>query len=199
MSLFKFLRFIARSYAKIFLGMKVVGKENEPRDRNFIVIANHSVYDDPMFVLCALDVKARFVAKADLAEHKIFKPLAKLMNVITIHRGESDIAALRKTLDALKNGDSIAIFPQGTRMPGVFPEASQAQAGVGLIASRGKVPVLPVTLCFKKDHPRIFNKLTVNIGKPIEYEEYSAAGNSHDVARYVFSKVEETFKDYRNG
>jgi 1-acyl-sn-glycerol-3-phosphate acyltransferase len=56
--------------------------------------------------------------------------------------GASDIRAIRCVLKLLQEGQGITVFPEGTRSPdGQF---KAAQPGIGLLACRASVPVIPV-------------------------------------------------------
>ena len=198
MSFYKAVRALACAYAKITYRVKVYGKENEPKDGAYIAFSNHSSFSDPIFTAIAVKRPLYFLAKGDLTKHGILRWLFKKCNVVTINRGESDIAALRKSCDIVKNGGCPAIYPEGTRIPQERPNAESAQAGIGLMATRTKATLLPVTICYGKKHkkPLIFRKVTVHIGKPIPYGEYSTINehpNSHEIAVYAFSKLCDDF------
>ena len=204
MSFYKVVRALALAYAKVVYRVSVHGKENEPIDGPFIVFSNHTSFADPILTACAVKHELSFLAKSDLEKVGILRWLFKKCNVVTINRGESDIAALRKSCEIVKHGGCPAIYPEGTRIPQTAPEAEKAQAGIGLMATRTKATLLPVTICYGKKHkkPLAFRKVHVYIGKPISYEEYSTVNehpNSHDIAVYAFSKLCDDFAKYNHG
>ena len=59
-----------------------------------------------------------------------------------VKRGEADFGAMREGLRRLKEGRVILIFVEGTRRIGNEP--SKAQAGVGFLAMKSGVPIVPV-------------------------------------------------------
>lgn len=204
MSFYKVVRAAALAYAKIVYRVSVHGKENEPVNGPFIVFSNHTSFADPILTACAVKQPLSFLAKSDLEKVGVLRWLFKKCNVVTINRGESDIAALRKSCEIVKNGGCPAIYPEGTRIPQIAPDSSKAQAGIGLMATRTKATLLPVTICYGKGHkkPLAFRKVNVYIGKPISFDEYSACGehpNSHDIAVYAFSKLCDDFAEYNHG
>lgn len=198
---YRVVRGIAGVFAKLFFRVEYVGRENEPAEGGVIAIANHSSFFDPIGVACALKRDVFFMGKSDLLKFKPMQWIFKLCNVVPVHRGESDIAALRKTCDIVSRGDVNGIFPQGTRIPCDCPDPETALAGIGLIAARTKAPILPVAICYGKKNlkPKVFRKVRVYIGKPIPYEEYSSITegkpNSHEISKYAFSKVCELFRE----
>ena len=81
-------------------------------------------------------------------------------------------------------------------MPGVKPTPELALAGVGLMAVRTGVPLLPVTICYDGRKPLVFRKVRVYIGKPItaeEYEKVKAEEGTHGIAKYAFTRVCDDF------
>ncbi len=199
---YKIIRGAAAVVGKIVYRVKYIGRENEPKEGGFIVIANHSTFMDPLFVACALKRPVAFMAKSELTKNAFMRWAFKVCNVVPINRGESDIAALRKTCDIVNNGEVTGIFPQGTRIHCHELSAETAMPGIGLIAVRSKAPIVPVSICYgkKNDHPTPFKKVKVYIGKPISYEEYALSNgerrNSHEIAEYTFSKVCENFAEH---
>ena len=61
-----------------------------------------------------------------------------------VKRGESDFGAMREALRRLKEGSALLIFVEGTRRIG--NETPKAQAGVGFLALKSGVPIVPVYL-----------------------------------------------------
>ena len=203
MSGYTFVRGTGRIFTKLFYRVEYHGKENEPKEGGVIVFSNHSSFVDPILTACSVKQPLFFMAKSDLLKSKFMQLIFKLCNVVPIHRGESDIAALRKTCDIIKSGQSVGIYPQGTRIPEDCPKTEEALAGMGLMAMRTKATLLPVTICYGKKNkkPTFFRKVHVYVGKPITYEEYSTINehpNSHEIATYAFSKVCEDFQKYNN-
>lgn len=196
---YRIVRGIALVYAKLFYRLEVIGKENEPKEGGCIAIANHSSLFDPIAVAAAVKRDVCFMAKSDLERFAPLRWLFKLCNVIPVRRGESDMAALRKSFDIVNDGNIMGIFPQGTRIQCDFPEVETALAGIGLIAMRTKAPILPISICYgrKNKKPTLFRKVKVVIGKPIYYEEYSVINGekagSHELSKAVFKNVCDNF------
>lgn len=204
MSAYKFVRGVAWVVAKVFFRAEFHGRENEPKEGGYVAFSNHAAFFDPIFTACAVKQPLFIMGKSELLHNPVMKLLIKSCNVIVINRGESDIAALRKTCDTLKEGKSIAIYPQGTRIPCSSPDPETARAGMGLMATRTKATLLPITICYGKKHlkPTFFSKVHVYIGKPITFEEYSTINerpNSQEIASYAFSKLCEDFAEHNHG
>jgi len=176
---------------KALYRIEVTGLENEP-DETYIVCANHSSFIDPALIACTLKKPVRFVARSTLARFKFMNWLFSKANVITIQRGKGDVSAVRAIIAAVKNGDCVGIFPQGTRKRRILPEPEQAEGGLGLIAASTQVPVLPVSIVTKLLMPGIFRKTKLVVGKPIpasEYLHFCENPTKKQIAEYCFAPV----------
>lgn len=192
MKLYSFIRFLVALPVRLSFNMRVEGRENIP-DGAFVLCANHISAVDPLLVAVAFPTPIRFVAKEEVLKVPILKLIGKIAHIIPIARGTADLKAMRTCLGAVKNGEKVGIFPQGTRTP-EKPKAESALPGTGLIILHTKAPVVPVSIVTKNYKVRLFRKCRIIIGKPICYEEYSAnASNSSDAAKYCFEKVCERF------
>lgn len=202
---YRFVRGVAFVYSKLFHRLSVKGAENIPKEGGCIIIANHSSFLDPILVAASIKRDIYFMGKSDLLKSKFMKWVFKICNVIPINRGESDIAALRKTCDVVNGGNLTGIFPQGTRIHCGQPEVETVQAGIGLVGARTKADILPVAICYgkKNDCPKVFRKVTVAIGKPMTYEEYALQDGerktSQEMATCAFTKVCDLFAENNHG
>jgi len=82
------------------------------------------------------------MAKDTLFDNKIMGFMLRHVETFPVRRGTSDIGALRETLRRLKRGLPVVMFPEGTRK-GSGKEVA-IQTGIGFLAVKGEVPVLPV-------------------------------------------------------
>ena len=115
----KILRVIVRTaiflYCKIVYRLKVIGKENIPKEGPVIYCGNHRSYLDPPLIVVTAGRHVRFMAKEELTKNKFLKFLGFVFDAIYVKRDNKEITALKTTLKALKNKESIAMFPEGTR------------------------------------------------------------------------------------
>jgi 1-acyl-sn-glycerol-3-phosphate acyltransferase len=68
--------------------------------------------------------------------------LFSFLGAFPVHRGTADREALRTSIEVIKNGEPLVIFPEGTRQFG--PEVQPLFEGAAYVASRTGVPVVPV-------------------------------------------------------
>lgn len=167
-----------QSYEKLF-NVEVFGQHNLPlHNRNIVVISNHCSHLDMGLVKYALGdygKEIRALAAADyFYKDKTRKTYFKnFTNLIPIERSGSLEGSLGAANSALKRGEMILVFPEGTRSRD--GKLQPFRRGVGYLVSERDVDILPVYLegtyrAFPKGaklpNPAARN-LKVYIGKPL--------------------------------
>ena len=140
---FKIVYWLAYAICFPIYRPKVVGRSNVP-DGACIICANHTAIIDAVLLVLALGRKGDYgiMAKAELFKNKLFSAFFDMLNAIPVKRGKSDISAVKKSLTVLKNEKKLMIFPEGTRVG--ENETSDAKSGIGMLAAKTAVPILPV-------------------------------------------------------
>ena len=163
-----------------YLGLKFdfKGDHNIPREGGAILAMNHIGYlDFALIGTAALPVKryVRFMAKKEIFENKIAGPLMRGMHHISVDRSSgsaSFVAALR----ALKSGEIVGIFPEGTIS--VSFELKEFKSGAVRLAMGAGVPVIPAvvwgsqriwTKKVKRDLKRNKYPISVSFGEPLYF------------------------------
>ncbi len=195
MSFYSKAKFLLAGLIRKLWRIKVVGKENEIANKNYLICANHISMLDPVVIGAAIKHNPRYMAKAEIMRVPVLKSLLKALGAFSLDRGGSDVAAIKKTINMLKDGESVVMFPQGTRHKGVDPKTTAVKFGCSMIAQKAEVGVLPVFIKVKNHRVRIFRKTVVIIGKEITYDELKAVskgGEDHkSAAEYIFSRITE--------
>ncbi|CAB4694271.1 unannotated protein [freshwater metagenome] len=155
------------------------GEENIPRKNGAILAINHVSYlDFAITGTAALPAGryVRFMAKKEIFENKLAGPLMRGMHHISVDRSSgsaSFVAALR----ALKAGEIIGIFPEGTTSTSF--EIKELKSGAVRLAIGSGVPIIPTIIWGSQ---RIWTKgvkrnlkhnkfpVAVVFGQPIYYE-----------------------------
>jgi len=141
---------IANEWAKARMkdiGSKVVvqGIENIPKDRNFVLIANHQSNTDIFAILATIDRPVAFVAKVELEKIPILKKWMLELGCLFMDRNNMR-QSMKTILDGIKRlneGCNLAIFPEGTRTNGPLLEF---KGGSFKLATKSNVPILPLTI-----------------------------------------------------
>ena len=122
------------------------GVERIPAEQPFVVVANHASYLDGLVLTSVLPRPVAFVAKQELRGNFFARIFLTRLGCLFVERFDRTRGAedARQVTERLRNGDSLAIFPEGTlhRMPGLLP----FHLGAFLAAVEIGAPVVPVTL-----------------------------------------------------
>ncbi|MBF0388035.1 MAG: 1-acyl-sn-glycerol-3-phosphate acyltransferase [Candidatus Omnitrophica bacterium] len=140
------LRFVYYWLATYFAGVvsfcfypcRTYGRENIPKAGGCIYASNHESNIDPVLLPVVSPRRIRFLAKDSLFSHPVLGALIRFGGGIPLKRGSADRGALTEVLQSLKDGWPVLIFPQGTR------GGEKPQAGVGFLAVKSGVPVVPI-------------------------------------------------------
>jgi 1-acyl-sn-glycerol-3-phosphate acyltransferase len=169
---YKFLYFLLSKLFRVLYRIRVEGLENEPEDGALLICANHTSFRDILVLAVTMRHRQiRFCAKAELFKVPVLRHLIKALGAFPLHRGQADTAAFKTAISMLESGESVGLFPQGTRYAGKVPEPSQFRNGAGMIAYRAKANVLPVLIYNKGFRVRPFRRTYIKIGTPIAFEE----------------------------
>ncbi len=160
-----FMRTFARCIFFLKLRLRVIGLENVPKEGAFIIASNHLSWMDVPLVPSFIKRKIVYMAKEELFYSKVGW-LVRLLGAFPVKRGEADRQSLRAADTQLKAGKIFMIFPEGTRSK--IHQLGQGHVGLGMIALRAGVPVIPVAVwgteyTFKKLRPPV----TISYGKPL--------------------------------
>ncbi|MGQ0823642.1 MAG: lysophospholipid acyltransferase family protein [Actinomycetota bacterium] len=126
----------------------IEGADKISRDGPIILASNHISYLDPLtlaFVANRQRRRLRFLAKAELFDRRGLGTLLRAAHQIPVQRGKGDAAhALDAALDALRRGECVAVFPEGTISLDLEPMIGKS--GTARLARAAGVPVTPVGL-----------------------------------------------------
>jgi 1-acyl-sn-glycerol-3-phosphate acyltransferase len=134
------------------------------------------------------------MAKKEAFKVPVLNWFIKSMGAFPVDRKGGDVGAIKKAISMLKEGECIGIFPQGTRIPYVNPRETEVKDGVGMIATRAGVGVIPVFIKNKSGKLKAFRRNDVIIGKyispeEIAFPELSGRKKYKAISEYIFDKV----------
>ena len=165
------VKFIVRGaiyiWCKIYYRAKIVGLENIPKEGPLIFAGNHKSFLDAPLIIVTAKRDMRFLAKEELTKSKFFKFLGWTFDVILVKRDSKDITSVKESLKALKDGNCIALFPEGTRNG--LKKGEKTKDGVAFFALRSGAKVIP---CGIKGGIKGDKKVIITYGKPLDYSEY---------------------------
>lgn len=169
---------------------KFIGKENLPKDDNYILIAPHRSWIDPVYlVLAATPKQFTVMAKKELFKNPVLRWFITNMNAFPVDRHNPGPSAIKTPVNTLKKTDlGLIMFPTGTR------HSSELKGGAVTIAKLSKKPIVPAVysgpLTFKDLIKR--KEACVRIGEPF-YVERKVEG-VNDVNTYYSDKIQSAFE-----
>jgi 1-acyl-sn-glycerol-3-phosphate acyltransferase len=111
-----------------------------------ILASNHQSYLDAFVLTAVLPPDCAFVAKSELQRNAIARIFLRRLGTVFVERFEpgQGVEETRKVLEAVRGGDSVLIFPEGTfrRGPGLLP----FRLGAFMVATDAGVPIVPVVI-----------------------------------------------------
>lgn len=189
---YSFCRFLSFLILKLFFHIEVKGRENIPTKGGFIVASNHVSFMDPIAVGVASPRALNYMARHDLFCNPLFGWLIAHCNSFPVKRNSADFSALREAMRRVKSGGGLAIFPEGSRK--ADGESLEPQAGIGFLASKLNVPVVPAfvkgtEIALPRGTKKLkAAKISVNFGEKIHIER----GRSYqDIAATIMSSIKK--------
>lgn len=167
------LRGLSKLLTFLLLRAAVTGVENFPKRGPALIIFNHLGDADAVLLLAALPypVSAEGIGKIELNDHWLVGPVFRAYGIIWIHQGRPDRRALRAALDALSEGRTVTIAPEGRQS--VIGGLEEGTEGAAFLASKSGVPIVPIGMTGTENY-HVYGHLkqwkrapvTVNVGKP---------------------------------
>lgn len=156
---------------KLVFRIKLFNRENI-QDQTVIIFSHHASYLDPMVLGTMYPKYPWQMAKSELYDVFLIGRWIRHLNSFPVRRGTPDRRALKFSLDLLKAGQTLVIFPETTRTAdGNFRRLAR---GASLIAFKSGRKVLPVYInTFEvwprhRKFPSLFSEIRVYFGKTID-------------------------------
>ena len=156
-------RNIIRVLAVVVWRARAKGTGNVPRTGPVIIACNHLSYLDPPVMGSFVPRMVRYMAKRELFEIPVFGPAIRAVGAYPVDREGSATAAIKRSLEVLRAGGCIGIFPEGGRNT---EGSKEARAGVALLASLAKAPVVPAAIV-GGDKAKRLGAIKVAFGPPM--------------------------------
>jgi 1-acyl-sn-glycerol-3-phosphate acyltransferase len=153
--------------------LRATGKEHIPREGGFVLSANHLSNLDPWPLGLPMfpHRQIRFMAKAELFRWPL-GPIVKAGGAFRVRRGEGDVGAIETAVQLVREGDVVAIFPEGTRRKKGLVKRREARPHTGAVrvALEAEVPLIPAAIRGTDRLSRL-GPLRVAYGTPIELDD----------------------------
>lgn len=157
--IYQLLRLVSLPFVRFVWRTRVHGLERLP-EGPFVLAANHESVLDPFVLAVAIPRHVRFLGKAEFWRNPVVGWIGDHAGAIPVVRDVGDVDAIERVTAALRGGDVVGIFPQGTVLGG--PERPWRR-GAARVALESGVPVVPVRLVGTE---RAIAPVSHRIGRP---------------------------------
>ena len=173
----------------------IEGLENLP-PHGALLCPNHSSNWDPVILVLKLPVNYRvhIMAKKELFKNALFSWVLRKVGAFPVDRDHNDINTVRTAMQAIKSGDNLLIFPEGTVVRNgigyIDGLPAHAKAGVAVIGVRTGATLIPV---FMDGEKRLFHKTRIIIGKPYTPQYSGRRGTSEEMQKIADDILKEVY------
>jgi 1-acyl-sn-glycerol-3-phosphate acyltransferase len=158
---------------KLVFRLRASGTEHLPRQGGYVLSPNHLSNLDPWPLGLPLfpERQIRFMAKVELFRSPLW-PILKFGGAFPVRRGEGDTVAIETAVQLAKEGEVVAIFPEGTRRKKglVKKHAARPHTGAARVALEAGVPLIPAAIAGTDRISRL-GPLRVAYGAPVELDD----------------------------
>lgn len=180
-------------FFKLFLRFKIHNKENIPKNKPFIICANHAAYFDGFLIFAANHLKHStetfFIGYRDIFELSAFRWAIRFARLIPIDATTRLLDSMRAAAYVLANDQILCLFPEGERTPD--GKIRPFKKGIGILLKELEVEVLPVYIKGAYQSwprgqflPRP-HQVEIFFGKPLNYKQLLARHNLEGQDEYA--------------
>jgi 1-acyl-sn-glycerol-3-phosphate acyltransferase len=178
--------------------VKLENEEKLPKDGQYLVVINHKSIIDPPIVEVALtktNIFGSWISKKELYNSFFFGLFVRNGGSILLDREKNQMSSFfADTKKAVKRGESIFIFPEGTRNK-TDKKLTSFKEGARIIALKNRIPILPLyikthaneVLSNALNDKNLKQEITLVVGDLIEYKDRR---NLEEVYREMFGLEE---------
>lgn len=138
-------RSIVAFFSRLIWKIEFAGVENVPTGGGVIIAANHQTYFDPFWLSLQVKRPTRYLAWSAAFKWPIIGKCLGWFGAWPLALEGSDPAAIRRSLQWLREGGAVVIFPEGGRSTS-SGALERFKAGAVRLALEANVPILPVTI-----------------------------------------------------
>lgn len=192
---FIFIYYLVGFVADILHPVTVEGMDTLPSG-GVLLCPNHASDWDPVLVALKLPVNYRLhiMAKEELFRNPVLSWILRRVGAFPVSRGSNDIQSVKTAMQAIKSGDNLLMFPEGTTVRNGIGYAdglpAHAHGGVAMIGVRAKATLVPV---FVDGEKKLFHRTRIIFGQPYQpqitgrgtAEEIQAAADGVLAAAYA--------------
>lgn len=179
--------------------IEVIGRENIPRQDGVCFVSNHVGYVDIMLALAYIGRPFGFIAKKELLLLPFFNMWIYILGGLFIDRKNfrKAINTINKGIKKIQNGNSMLIFPEGTRSKGqgLLP----FRPGALKLATNSLAPIVPMAITgtydvLEKDWRVNAVPLRLEFCPPINTADMSPDDRKRHLSDQIHSIIKESLE-----
>lgn len=190
---------MAKAAAKSLFDVKVINREKLIEHGPCIYVANHQSFLDPPMIGQLFERQVYYLARKTLLNHPVMNFALPYCNVVPIDQERPDPGSILKVLRLVRQGESIVIFPEGSRCED--GQIHDAMPGIGLILGRlAGVPVQPIRIegaydCLPPHRSKLeLHPITLSVGDPISFTKEELKARSRESQLAIGKKIMDAIK-----
>lgn len=135
-------RGVVEIVCRLLWRVRIVDRHKLPNSGPYVIAPVHRSNIDTLLAGCLTRRRIRFMGKDSLWKYRWSGALFSSLGGFPVHRGTPDREALRTCEEAVRGGEPVVLFPEGTRQSG--PKLHPLFEGAAFVAARAGVPLVPV-------------------------------------------------------
>jgi 1-acyl-sn-glycerol-3-phosphate acyltransferase len=139
---YSFARWVVELFCRTYFRVEIRGRNHVPKSGPYVIAPVHRSIVDTLLAGCLTHRRIRFMGKDSLWKYRGAGEFLSSLGAFPVHRGTPDREALRRCEAALRDGEPVVLFPEGTRQSG--PIVQPLFEGAAFVAARTGVAIVPV-------------------------------------------------------
>ena len=139
---YAFARGLVELVCRTYWRVQIRDRDKLPKNGPYVIAPVHRSNVDTLLAGCLTRRRVRFMGKDSLWKYGWSGALFSSLGGFPVHRGTPDREALRTCEEAVRGGEPVVLFPEGTRQSG--PTLHPLFEGAAFVAARAGVPLVPV-------------------------------------------------------
>ncbi len=191
---------IIKIFLKRLYKLEIKGIENVPLEGPVIIAPNHRSSLDVLAIAVSLPRPIKALGKVERFKYPLLGRFAQYLGGIPVDRGHADLSAIKGGMEALKRGEVLLIFPEGTRLR-IEKKDIKPKRGIGYFAAKMKVPVVPTAIIGadriwppEKKLPALKGRVKVIFLKPVHYEGEPDRIKEEEFTNKIMDQIEEVLR-----
>jgi 1-acyl-sn-glycerol-3-phosphate acyltransferase len=178
------------------------GKKLWVKGSGRMIVMNHASMFDPVaayITLAAHGIRCRFIYKSEFDTNAVAAWFLSRAGALPVERGAADLKAVRRATAALKRGECVLVFPEGTRIRS-DEQPVTIHGGFALMAQLAHAPVQPLAIVgsrqitSQKTHlKRLFWRVYLKAGDPINFDEVEGSNRKEKCAAMERLAMDEVY------